>query len=139
MFYKHTFDRRQTHKHTRQLLPPPCPEHAALLTQVVVDLHRPVAQGALVLQDTFRFGHGVRYGHAVVSTEDQQLNTARVQIQEAVPPNHTPPGLAVVVHMSADISQQDNRVPRWGTLQHRESPPPGDSRKAGDSEPLFCE
>lgn len=76
-----------------------------------------MAQGALVLQDTFRFGHGVRYGHAVVSTEDQQLSTAQVQIQEAVPPNHTPPGLAVVVHMSADVSQQDNRVPRWGTLQ----------------------
>lgn len=78
---------------------------------------------AQVLQDAFR--------HAVVPTE--QLNTARVQVQEAVPPDHTPPGLAVVVQMSADVSQQDSRVPGWGSLQR---PTRGLEES---SEPLFRE
>ena len=63
------------------------------------------------------FEHGVRYCQAVASTEVQQLNTARVQIGQAVPPNHALPGLAVITHVSVEVSQQNNGVPSWSTIQ----------------------
>lgn len=52
------------------------------------------------LVDTLLFKHGLRYGQTVVCMEVQQQNTAQGQIREAIPPNHAPPGLTVVPHMS---------------------------------------
>ena len=55
--------------------------------------------------DTLMLEHGVCYGQTVNSTEVQQQKTIRVQIEEAAPPNHTPPGNTVVAHMSIEVPQ----------------------------------
>ena len=57
------------------------------------------------LMDTLMFEHGVHHGQTVTCTEVQQQNTTRVQIREAVPPNHAPPGHTVVTHVSVEGPQ----------------------------------
>ena len=52
------------------------------------------------LMDTLMAEHGVGYGQTVTSTEVQLLNTILFQIRESIPPNHTPPGVPVIAHMS---------------------------------------
>lgn len=57
------------------LSPPECPEHvsAGLVVQYrSLSPSLTCGSGGSVLQDTFTIEHGVRYGHTVVSTEDQQ-------------------------------------------------------------------
>ena len=49
--------------------------------------------------------HGVHDGQTVTSTEVQQWSTTWVQIGEAVPPNHTPPGNTVAAHVSVEVPQ----------------------------------
>lgn len=78
---------------------------------------QPPAQGILMPRapvDTPVFEHGVRYGQIVASTEVQQQNTTRVQINRAFP------GLNVLAHMCVEVPQQSNRVPQVGALS---SPP----------------
>ncbi|KAK9523328.1 hypothetical protein VZT92_019727 [Zoarces viviparus] len=77
------------------------------------------------------FEHGVRYGQTVASTEVQQRNTIRVQIGQAVPPNHCPPGFSVIAHVSVEVPKENYGV---GTLSRT---PATDSKKAGYSELLF--
>ena len=55
--------------------------------------------------DTLMLEHGVCCGQPVTSTEIQQQNIAQVQIGEAVPPNHTPPGNAVTAHVGVEVVQ----------------------------------
>uniref|UniRef100_A0A8C2WTY4 LDL receptor related protein 1 n=1 Tax=Cyclopterus lumpus TaxID=8103 RepID=A0A8C2WTY4_CYCLU len=63
------------------------------------------------------FQHGVRYGQTVASTEVQQQNTIRVQIGQAVPPNHAPPGFSVIAHVSVEVSQENYGVGRRRPFQ----------------------
>ncbi|KAK3557065.1 hypothetical protein QTP70_024451, partial [Hemibagrus guttatus] len=51
-------------------------------------------------------------------TEVQQQDTTRVQIREAVPPNHAPPSITVVAHMGVEVPQQSYGVPSQSTFQH---------------------
>ena len=57
--------------------------------------------------ETLMLEHGIRYGQTVTSTEVQQQNTTRVQIGEAVPPSHTPPGNTV----TEGVGRQSFRSP----------------------------
>lgn len=49
-----------------------------------------------------------RYGQTVNSTEVQQQNITWVQIGEALPPDHIPPGVTVAVHMGIELPQQND-------------------------------
>ncbi|KAI3369221.1 hypothetical protein L3Q82_007502 [Scortum barcoo] len=89
---------------------PECPRHTAwrsdetTITKSIIDL-RP--RGVLVpraLMDTLKLEHGVRYGQTVTSTEVHRT-PLRVQIGEAVPPNHAPPSITVVAHVSIEVPQ----------------------------------
>ena len=55
--------------------------------------------------DTLKLEHGVRYGQTVTSTEVQKQITTRVQIREAVSPNHIPLGNTVAAHVSGEVPQ----------------------------------
>ena len=83
------------------------------------------------LMDTLMFEHGVRNGQTVTSTEVQQQNNTRVQIREAVPPNHTPPGTTVIAHMRTEVSQQNKEVPIRGAFR---APLPRTPRRLGNWE-----
>ena len=50
--------------------------------------------------------HGVCYGPSMASTEVQQCTT-QVQIRQAIPPNHPPPGFSVIAHVSIEVPQQN--------------------------------
>lgn len=50
--------------------------------------------------------------------------STQVQIRQAVPPNHAPPGLTVIACVSIKDSQKDN----W---RAHSSPPPSKFKKAG--------
>ena len=65
--------------------------------------------------DTLMLEHGVRYGQTVTSTEVQQQNTTRVQIGEAIPLNHTPPGNTAHV---GEVPQLNDGVHSHSTLQY---------------------
>ncbi|KAL6464293.1 hypothetical protein MHYP_G00266100 [Metynnis hypsauchen] len=65
--------------------------------------------------DILVFKHGVRDGQTVVCTEVQKPNTTQVQIREAIPPNHTPPGLTVIAH-TAVRTRSPTRRRREATL-----------------------
>ncbi|KAI3376169.1 hypothetical protein L3Q82_016696 [Scortum barcoo] len=56
-----------------------------------------------------------------------------VQIGEAVPPDHAPPGITVVAHVSVEVPSRTMESP-VGALS---STPPRDSKKAGYSVLLF--
>ena len=76
--------------------------------------------------DTLMLEHGVCYGQTVTSTEVQQQNTTLVQIRQAVPPNHAPPGTTVIANVSVEVPQQDKGVPIRGAFQHpRQGPQEG--------------
>ncbi len=55
---------------------------------------------------------GVCYCQSMASTEVQQQSTTQVQIRQAVPPDHPPPGLSVIPHVSIEVPQQNYGVPR---------------------------
>lgn len=50
----------------------------------------------------------VCFGQIAICTEVQKQNTTQVQIRQAVPPNHAPPGLTVIACVSIKDSQKDN-------------------------------
>ena len=70
------------------------------------------------LMESLMFEHGVCYEQTVTSTEVQQQNTTQVQIREAVPPNHAPPGTTVIVYVSIEVPQQEKGAPIRGAFQH---------------------
>ena len=54
--------------------------------------------------------HGVYKEEFMTSTEVQKQNTARVQIREAIPPNHASPGHSIIVHMGIEAHQENSRI-----------------------------
>ncbi|KAI3368007.1 hypothetical protein L3Q82_026831 [Scortum barcoo] len=56
-------------------------------------------------------------------------NTAQIQIREAVPPDHAPPGITVIAHVSVEVPSRTMESP----LGAPSSTPPRDSKKAGYS------
>ncbi|KAI3355019.1 hypothetical protein L3Q82_004565 [Scortum barcoo] len=53
-------------------------------------------------------------------------NTARVQIGEAVPPDHAPPGITVVTHVSVEVPPVEQWSPQ---SEHYQVPLPGTPRR----------
>ncbi|MEQ2291859.1 hypothetical protein AMECASPLE_017190 [Ameca splendens] len=41
-----------------------------------------------------------------------------VSDREAIPPDHASPGVTVISHVGVEVPQQNNGVPRRGTMQH---------------------
>ena len=66
------------------------------------------------LMDTLMDEHGVSYGQTLTSTDIHKLKTTWVQNGQSICPNCTPPGFAVIAHMSVE----DDGVFSTGTLQH---------------------
>lgn len=56
------------------------------------------------LMDTLLLKHSVCYGQTVTRTEVRQQNSPGLQIGEAVPPSHTPPGNTITAHVSCEVS-----------------------------------
>ena len=52
-----------------------------------------------------------------MSTEVQQQNISRVQVRGSIPPDHAPPVLTVAANVSIEVTQEDEGIPRRGTLQ----------------------
>ncbi|MEQ2234538.1 hypothetical protein ILYODFUR_032682 [Ilyodon furcidens] len=46
------------------------------------------------------------------------VHTTWIQIREAIPPNHTIPGVTVVSHVGIEVLQQNNGNQERGTMQH---------------------
>ncbi|TWW57373.1 hypothetical protein D4764_07G0000920 [Takifugu flavidus] len=92
--------------------------------------HRLLAQDVLLpcaITDTLINEHGVGHGQTVMNTKVQYQNNTHVR--EVVPPNHTPAGVIVNVHMGIEVPQNNYGVPSQGNIKH----PPRDSKKAGSS------
>lgn len=47
----------------------------------------------------------------LMNSEVQYQNNTRVHVGELVPPNHTPPGVTVNVHMGIEVPRNNYGVP----------------------------
>ena len=61
--------------------------------------------------------YSVRNGQSMTSTEVQKQYTAQVQIREAIPPSNAPSDYSIIAHMSIEIPQKNNGIPRWQPQQ----------------------